>query len=437
MTMQTSKFDIAIVGGGIAGLTAALYAAQAGKRTVLIEKQERLGGRALTNKKQGHYFNLGGHALFHGDALATFRDLGLSLKGGKPSNEAHGLWKGQMSAMPVGVKSLLTTSLLSVKGKMEFAKWFTKLGKIQTDKYNHLSVREWVEGNVDDPMVRHILYSLIRSSTYVMAPDLQAAGPVIQQLQRALNGVMYMDRGWGSIVEEMRQRAAALGVQFITKQKVVAIEHQEGRVQQARCEDGTVIEANNIIAAIPPAAAYQLVPQAEATALRTWKEQAIEMTTATLDVALRKVPQQKINIVYGIDQTVFLSNHSRAAHLSDEGAQIISVIKYRGREKDADQDLRDLEQMLDTVHPRWRSELTAKQFLPNMTVSHDFVHLQRQSKPGPAVPEISGLYVAGEWVSHGEMLVDAATASAKRAVQHILSNKETENKVYHEHRSIV
>ncbi|MBD3919309.1 NAD(P)/FAD-dependent oxidoreductase [Paenibacillus sp. PR3] len=437
MTIPTTNFDIAIVGGGVAGLTAALYAAQAGKRTILIEKQERLGGRAMTNKKQGHYFNLGGHALFHGDALATFRDLKLSLKGGKPAIEAHGLWKGQISTMPVGVKSLLTTSLLTVKGKMEFAKWFTKLGKIQTDNYNHLSVREWVEGNVNDPMARHILYSLIRSSTYVMAPDLQAAGPVIQQLQRALNGVMYMDRGWASIIEEMRQRAAALGVQFIAKQKVVAIEHQEGRVQQIRCEDGTVIEANNVIAAIPPAAAYQLVPQAEATALRIWKEQAIEMTTATLDVALRKVPQQKINIVYGIDQTVFLSNHSQAAHLSDEGAQVISVIKYQGKEKDADQDLRDLEQLLDTVHPGWRNELAAKQFLPNMTVSHDFVHLQRQSKPGPVVPEITGLYVAGEWVSHGEMLVDAATASAKRAVAHILSHTETENKVIHEHRSIV
>ena len=437
MMIPTTQFDIAIVGGGIAGLTAALYAAQAGKRTILIEKQERLGGRAMTNKKQGHYFNLGGHALFHGDALATFRDLKLSLKGGKPAIEAHGLWKGQLSTLPIGVKSLLTTPLLSVKGKMEFAKWFTKLGKLQPDRYNHLSVREWVEGNVKDPMARHILYSLIRSTTYVMAPDLQAAGPVIQQLQSALHGVMYIDRGWGSIVEEMRQRAAALGVHFITKQKVAAIEHQEGRVRQVRCEDGTVIEACNVIAAVPPAAAYHLVPQAEMTALRIWKEQAVEITAATLDVALRKVPQSKVKLVYGIDQTVFLSNHSRAAHMSDDGAQVISVIKYQSQEKDAELDLRDMEQMLDTAQPGWRHELAAKQFLPNITVSHDFMHLQRQSIPGPFVPEISGLYVAGEWASHGEMLVDAATASAKRAVAHILSTQETENKVYHEHRSIV
>ncbi|MGG3308879.1 FAD-dependent oxidoreductase [Paenibacillus lautus] len=75
------KYDVAIVGGGVAGLTAAIYAARAGKQTILVEKQERLGGRAMTHKKKGAYFNLGGHALYHGDALSTFRELGLQLRG--------------------------------------------------------------------------------------------------------------------------------------------------------------------------------------------------------------------------------------------------------------------------------------------------------------------------------------------------------------------
>jgi phytoene dehydrogenase-like protein len=434
--MQNVKYDVAIVGGGIAGLTAAIYAAQAGKRTIVIEKQDRMGGRAITNNKKGHYFNLGGHALFHGDALATFRELGLNLKGGKPANEGFGLLKGQLSTLPLGMKSLFTTPLLSFKGKLEFAAWFTKLGKLQADRYNRISVREWIEGNVHDPMVRYIFYSLVRASSYVMAPDLQAAGPVLKQLQHSLKGVIYMDRGWGSIVEELRQQANVLGVQQLTKHKAVAIEHQNRIVQHIRCEDGTLIEADHIIAAVPPAAAYRLVPQAEATALRTWKQQSIEMTSACLDVALRRLPNAKHQLVYGIDQTALLTNQSRASHLSDEGAQVVSVIKYQGREKDTEQDLRDLELMLDLAQPGWRSEVVAKQYLPSITVSHDFVHLQRKQAPGPSVPEIAGLYVAGEWASHGEMLVDAATASAKRAVQHILAHAGT-GKAYHEHRIII
>lgn len=71
------KVDVVVVGGGIAGLTAAIYAAKAGKQTVVIEKQNRLGGRAVSNKKKGAYFNLGAHSLYKGDAW----ELGLTLQG--------------------------------------------------------------------------------------------------------------------------------------------------------------------------------------------------------------------------------------------------------------------------------------------------------------------------------------------------------------------
>lgn len=379
------KYDVVVVGGGIAGLTAAIYAAKAGKQTVLIEKQERVGGRATSVKKKGAYFNLGGHALYHGDALATFRELGLSLKGNQPSIDGFGIWKGKLLVLPMGMKALLTTQLFNLKGKMECASWLMKLGKLDPSRYDHISVREWIEGNLKDPMVRNFFYSLMRTASYVVAPDLQSAGPVLRQLQNSLKGVLYLD----------------------------------------------------FIIAAPPSVAHQLVPNAEATALHAWKEQAIEITAACLDVALRRLPRPTQQFVYGIDQTVFLSNQSRAAYLSDDGAEVISVLKYQGEEKNPEKDLQQLEMTLDLVQPGWRNELVAKQYLPRMTVSHDFMHMKRKHIPGPAVPEIAGLYVAGEWATHGEMLVDAATASAKRAVQHILSHKGEEWKRRYEHRVIV
>jgi phytoene dehydrogenase-like protein len=179
------------------------------------------------------------------------------------------------------------------------------------------------------------------------------------------------------------------------------------------------------------------VPFAEKTALHTWKEQAIEITAACLDVALRRLPKPKQQFAYGLDQTVFLTNQSRAAYLSDDGAQVVSVIKYQGKETDPDKDLRELEGMLDLLQPGWREELIVKQYLPKITVAHDFIHVKRRENPGPAVPEIQGLYVAGEWASHGELLVDAATASAKRAIQHMLSLEGKERTVLYEHRGTV
>ncbi len=74
-----TKYEVAIVGGGIANLTAAIYVAKAEKRTIVLEQQKQLGGKAITNKKQGVYFNLGAHALYKGEAYEAFRELGLRL----------------------------------------------------------------------------------------------------------------------------------------------------------------------------------------------------------------------------------------------------------------------------------------------------------------------------------------------------------------------
>ncbi|MFX3633190.1 MAG: phytoene desaturase family protein [Candidatus Pristimantibacillus sp.] len=435
--IEMQKYDVAIVGGGVAGLTAAVYAAKAGKQTIVIEKQDRLGGRAISNLKKGAYFNLGGHALYHGDALTTFRELGLSLQGKQPTTDAFGIWKGELHALPMGMGSLLTTPLLSWKGKMEFAAWFMKFGKLNTDLYNQISLREWIEGNIHDPMARNVFYSLLRTSSYVMAPDLQAAGPALKQLKNALQEVLYLDRGWGAMIDELRKKAADYGVHFLSKSKVISIDHQNGIVQHVLCEDGVKVEASHIIVTTSPAIAHQLVPHAETTTLHTWKEQAIEVTAACLDVALRRLPKPKQQFVYGIDQTVFLTNQSRAAYLSEDGAQVVCVIKYQGKETNSEKDLQDLEQTLDLVQPGWRNELVVKQYLPKITVCHDFMHTKRQENPGPAVPEIKGLYVAGDWASHGELLVDAATASAKRAIEHIISHEGMERSSYNEYRDIV
>ena len=60
---MTQTKPVAIIGGGLAGLTAAVWLARADVPVTVFEKARHLGGRALTEQRGGFYFNLGPHAI--------------------------------------------------------------------------------------------------------------------------------------------------------------------------------------------------------------------------------------------------------------------------------------------------------------------------------------------------------------------------------------
>jgi phytoene dehydrogenase-like protein len=59
-----------------------------------------------------------------------------------------------------------------------------------------------------------------------------------------------------------------------------------------------------------------------------------------------------------------------------------------------------------------------------MTVSHALVTAAQDGtggRPGPEVPGIPGLFVAGDWVGPSGILADAALASAEAAARMIVA----------------
>jgi zeta-carotene desaturase len=76
--VASDAFDIVVVGGGFAGLSAAVRLAAAGRRVLVLEARGRLGGRATAfdDRETGHRVDNGQHVLA-GCYHETFRFLGV------------------------------------------------------------------------------------------------------------------------------------------------------------------------------------------------------------------------------------------------------------------------------------------------------------------------------------------------------------------------
>ena len=89
---SNGRIDLAVVGGGLAGLVAAATTAREGRRVVLLDARA-VGGRARSTDRRGFRFNQGAHALYDtGAARPILTDLGVQLSGRAPKVRHGGLW---------------------------------------------------------------------------------------------------------------------------------------------------------------------------------------------------------------------------------------------------------------------------------------------------------------------------------------------------------
>lgn len=427
-----NNYDVAIIGGGLTGLTTSLYLARAGLSVLVLEKAKQLGGRAMTIRKSGAALNLGLRAFYlDGEGEAVLNELGVALKGARPPASVGAILHERVYPLPASPLALLVSKLFSFPEKMELARFMMKLGKIDPARIEPISLKEWAEREIQHPMLRHVIYAVSRANSYVPHPELLLAGPAVRQLQRTFSGkAFYLDDGWATLVEDLRAKAVREGVTIVAGKKAAEIEH-DGAVKRIQCADGETIDVACAVITAGPKEACELVKNAERTSLAGWQEKARPIRAACLDLVLRRLPPSGSRFVAGfwLDQPLFYNSPSGVAKLSENGAVVLHLVKHLGiHNGDPDADLQHLRKAADIMQPGWRKELLEEQFLPNMIVAHNFYNVHDQGHCGPAVPEIRGLYVAGDWTGRGELLADVALASAKRAANAILREDHAERR---------
>jgi protoporphyrinogen/coproporphyrinogen III oxidase len=115
--------NVAVLGGGVTGLTAAWRLTQAGHSARVLEAGPRLGGPVHSEAKDGWMAEAGPHSLREASAeiAAILRDLGLGgerIESAPAASRRYLAYRGRLVAVPAGPVGLVATPLLTLRSKL-------------------------------------------------------------------------------------------------------------------------------------------------------------------------------------------------------------------------------------------------------------------------------------------------------------------------------
>lgn len=392
---MSTRNEIHVIGAGLAGLTAAAVVARAGLPVVVHESRDRLGGRATTDDRDGFRFDQGPHALYRGGAAErVLGELGVHPRGAAPDVRGVVVRDGGLHRAPAGAPSLLATTALGWRGKLQLARLLQGLPRLRPAEHARRTVEEWTDAAVRDDRARELLAMLVRLTTYANHPRAMSADVAIRMLQAGLGpGVRYLERGWDQLVEAL---AAQPGVRVVETGAVRAL------------PDAAAV----VLAVGSPAAAAGLAgasidevgvgPVAEA---------------ACLDLGLRSGPPHAVAL--GVDVPIYASHHSSPGGRAPEGHSVVALAEYLapGVEPSSER----LEAFAGSMGIA-RESVVARRYLHRMVACTAIPVASHGGLPGrPGIDVLArladrpGTFVAGDWVGPEGHLADAVLASARAA----------------------
>jgi len=406
-----------VIGGGLAGLLAAIELASGGLEVTVLEAAAGFGGRAQTRDLDGFLFNRGPHALYVKGALKRELDrFAVSYSGGRSLSGARkAAYDGKLHNLPTTLGSIATTSLLSIRDKLSFAALFKR---VMNGATSDGSFADWLDSQHVSAQVRMVVEAMTRLASYTRGSNSLSAREALNQLRLSAGGTIYIDGGWRSIVNGLMQRAQNAGVQLRGNARVELVDcHGSGF--RVRLANGEVRDTDAVVMALAPHEASALMPEAKALAEIRAKVRPVRANT--LDLALRHLPKEANDFALGIDVPFYLSVHSGSAKLAPGGGVLVHIAHYLAvGESPAKDAINGLEDFADLVMPGWRAVEVHRQTLRGMVVSHGLPRWDRP-RPDVAVADYPGLFLAGDWVGDEGMIGDAAAASAIAAARSALN----------------
>jgi protoporphyrinogen oxidase len=390
-----------VIGGGLAGLTAANALVDSGRKVILLEQSERLGGRAITQNQSGYLMNLGPHALYIGGAARrALKAWEVPFSGSRPDlrGRAHLVYRGEKYPFFTGLSALLRSPLFRIREKLELIGILRLLAT--SERPSEDSMEQWIMRHAQSERVFAFMRAMTRLSTYATDLEHLSAAQAVAQIRSALtSGVLYLDGGWQTLVNGLAARARSRGVEIRNGVSVESLAEL----------DPEKLGNAGVVLAVPPDA-VERIAGVSLPKLRPSR-------MACLQIGLRKLPDGGSHFALGVDQPIYFSVHSAWAKVAPNGRTLIHAGKYLDGPNEDRANRAELEAFADLAAPGWRAEAEVVQFLPNMTVTHGMPACE--GRPDVDVVKSDGITVAGDWVGSDGMLVDAAVSSALRAAAQV------------------
>lgn len=370
-----SRDTITVIGGGLAGLAAAIACSEGGNEVRLLEAHEELGGRARS--KRGPYkANLGPHVIYKDgpfwDWLAE-RDL-LPAYANPPLSGIRFRWQGKVRRTPpLGT----VPSVLRLRGReapvdVDFRSWATSHSDARTAEM--LSAAAGVYTFHHDPGELSAAFVWEHSVRVLLSPPPTAR---------------YLIGGWSALIASLEGRARKLGVEIETRHRVDAI------------------PAGPAIVATELEQARDLLG-----------EDSLEWpsgNTVCLDLGLSRRRGDPF-VVSDLDEAGWVERFSAPdPSLAPSGEELVQAQMPVRPGESPDQAALRLDRLLDASLPNWRERETwrRRQVMTARTGPLDYPG--RSWRDRPAIDRGDGVFLAGDMVAAPGLLSEVSWASAIEA----------------------
>ncbi|AUT60268.1 NAD(P)/FAD-dependent oxidoreductase [Paraburkholderia terrae] len=247
---MSNQQDVVIVGAGFTGLTAGLDLARAGRKVLIIEKDNAPGGLAGTFEfKNGVTIEKFYHHWFNNDAFVPelARELGIEDQIVTLPSRTGMYFNGKLWRLSTPM-DLLKFSPLSLIDRIRLGLLVFKVRQIKDWRtIEHLSIREWLEPLCGKNVFRIVWQPLIESKFSVFADAVNAVWfwkkLVLRGSTRDKQGgeqLAYFKGGFGRLAQAMADEIVRRGGEIRYNTDVSGVHTENGRVVALNTPEGPV-----------------------------------------------------------------------------------------------------------------------------------------------------------------------------------------------------